>query len=115
MKKLLVFLFFAFAAIAVYFLVTKKIDSIEKLKRAAFEATHDRDDVAECPIIMEIPEVPTKYCPIQATDASLNTFNYIGSRFNLTAGKWAYCKFDWQVTLPDGVTRIDCPTNQVFL
>lgn len=72
-------------------------------------------DVSKCPIIMEIPEVPTKYWTIQATDASLNTFYYVGSRLNTQAGKWAYCKYDWKGTLPTGVTRIDCPTNQVFL
>lgn len=72
-------------------------------------------DVSQGPILMTIPEVTTKYWTIQATDASLNSFNYIGSRLNSKAGKFAYCKFDWQGTLPADVQRIDCPTNQVFL
>lgn len=187
MKKIILILVTALLVYAAYFLVSKKVDSVDTLKRAIFEATHNRDkveeqeafnigynaylwgfvrvksmllqqkathpkyhdyaplnafaiskelakpgftdftpnsdtyyglawlDVSKCPIIIEIPEVPQKYWTIQATDASLNTFNYIGSRLNSTAGKWAYCKFDWQGTLPQGVTRIDCPTNQVFL
>lgn len=187
MKKILLFLFLAVLAYVAYFLVSKKINSVDTLKKAVFESTHNRDNVAEqeaftiaynaylygfvrvksmllqqnathpkyhdyapinqfamskelakpgffdftpnsdthyglawldvskCPIIMEIPEISPKYWTVQATDASLNTFYYIGSRLNSKPGKWAYCKFDWKGTLPAGVTRIDCPTNQVFL
>ena len=72
-------------------------------------------DVSQGPILFTIPEIPEKYYTIQATDAGLNTFNYIGSRMKSVAGKYAYCKNDWKGDLPVGVIRIDCPTNQVFL
>jgi hypothetical protein len=72
-------------------------------------------DVSQGPILFTLPDIPSKYYTIQATDAGLNTFNYIGSRMNSIFGTYAYCKTDWQGELPEGVFRIDCPTNQVFL
>ena len=72
-------------------------------------------DVSKGPVLMTIPEVSSKYWTVQATDASLNTFNYIGSRLQSKAGKFAYCRFDWKGELPADVQRIDCQTNQVFL
>ncbi|MFT5883576.1 MAG: hypothetical protein ACI9IP_000015 [Arcticibacterium sp.] len=72
-------------------------------------------DVSQGPILLTLPEIPEKYYTIQATDAGLNTFDYIGSRVKSEAGVYAYCKNDWQGELPEGVMRIDCPTNQVFL
>ena len=187
LKKIILLASLAILAFVIYFLVSKKVNSIDTLKRSVFEATHDRDkvdeqvafniaynaylwgfvrvksmllqkkaihpdyhdyapintfaiskelakpgftdftpnsdtyyglawlDVSKGPIIIEIPEVSNKYWTVQATDASLNTFNYLGSRMGTTPGKWAYCKFDWNGTLPTGIQRIDCPTNQVFL
>ena len=72
-------------------------------------------DVSQGPVLMTIPEISAKYWTIQATDASLNTFNYIGSRLKSKPGKFAYCKYDWKGSLPAEFQRIDCPTNQVFL
>lgn len=72
-------------------------------------------DVSQGPILFTLPEIPKKYYTIQATDAGLNTFNYIGSRMNSKSGQYAYCKYDWTGDLPEGVMRINCPTNQVFL
>lgn len=72
-------------------------------------------DVSQGPIVMSLSEIPDKYYTIQATDAGLNTFNYIGSRMKSTAGLYAYCHQHWAGELPENVTRINCPTNQVFL
>ncbi len=72
-------------------------------------------DLSQGPILMTVPEVPNRYYTIQATDVSLNTFNYIGSRVKSKAGTYAYAHQDWQGQLPAGVQRIDSPSNQVFL
>jgi len=72
-------------------------------------------DVSQGPIMITLNEIPDKYYTIQATDAGLNTFHYIGSRMNSLPGQYAYCHQAWKGELPDSVTRIDCPTNQVFL
>ena len=72
-------------------------------------------DVSKGPILLTLSEIPEKYYTIQATDAGLNTFNYIGSRMKSEPGIYAYCPGSWNGELADSITRIDCPTNQVFL
>lgn len=47
MKKILLFLLLVIVAFAAYYLVSKKVNSIDSLKKALFESTHDRDKVAE--------------------------------------------------------------------
>ena len=72
-------------------------------------------DVSQGPILLNLTDVPDKYYTIQATDAGLNTFNYIGSRMESAPGQYAYCHQEWQGELPEGVSRVNSPTNQVFL
>mgnify|MGYP001392214638 CR=1 FL=1 len=45
-KKIIVFIVLALLAFVGYFLVTKKVNSIDTLKRSVFEASHGRDKVA---------------------------------------------------------------------
>lgn len=47
MKKIILLLLAAVIAYAAYFLYSRDVNSVASFKRAAFEATHDRDKVAE--------------------------------------------------------------------
>lgn len=72
-------------------------------------------DLSQGPVLITIPEVPNRYWTVQATDWALNTFSYIGKRVHSPAGTYAYVAPGWQGELPAGVTRMESPTNGVFL
>ena len=72
-------------------------------------------DLSQGPVLITIPEVPNRYWTVQATDWALNSFAYIGKRVNSPAGTYAYVPPGWQGELPEGVTRLESPTNGVFL
>ncbi|MBF7729084.1 DUF1254 domain-containing protein [Pseudomonas sp. N040] len=72
-------------------------------------------DLSQGPVLMTIPETPTRYWTVQATDWALNTFAYVGKRVHSAPGTYAYVAPGWQGELPAGVTRLESPTNGVFL
>ena len=72
-------------------------------------------DLSQGPVLMTIPTVADRYWTVQATDWALNTFAYVGQRVNSKPGTYAYVAPGWQGELPAGVTRLEAPTNGVFL
>ena len=73
-------------------------------------------DLSQGPVLMTIPELSNdRYWTVQATDWALNTFAYVGQRVHSKAGTYAYVAPGWQGELPAGVTRLESPTNGVFL
>lgn len=72
-------------------------------------------DVTKEPQILSVPEADDRYYLIQLNDAYMNSFRYLGRRTTGThAGRFAIVGPGWQGDLPDGVTRVDAPTNQVL-
>jgi len=72
-------------------------------------------DLRQGPVLMTIPEVPSRYWTVQATDWALNTLDYVGARMKSKAGIYAYVPPGWDGALPEGVTRIESTTYGVFL
>lgn len=72
-------------------------------------------DLRQGPVLLTIPEAPTRYWTVQATDWALNTLEYIGSRVHSTAGTYAYLPPGWKGKLPKGVRGIQASTTGVFL
>ena len=72
-------------------------------------------DLSQGPVLMTIPKTPDRYWTVQATDWALNTFAYVGQRVQSKPGTYAYVGPGWRGELPAGVTRLDAPTNGVFL
>lgn len=72
-------------------------------------------DLRQGPVLMTIPQVPSRYWTVQATDWALNTLDYVGGRVGSKAGTYAYVPPGWTGKLPAGVTRIDATTTGVFL
>ncbi|MEI8156001.1 MAG: DUF1214 domain-containing protein [Burkholderiales bacterium] len=72
-------------------------------------------DLSQGPVLMTIPAVPDRYWTVQATDWALNSFAYVGQRLQSKPGTYAYVAPGWKGDLPVGVTRLEAPTNGVFL
>ena len=72
-------------------------------------------DLTEEPILMSVPDTDDRYYLLQLNDAYLNSFSYIGRRTTGTeAGEFAIVGPGWSGELPEGVTRVDAPTNHVL-
>ena len=72
-------------------------------------------DLSKEPQILFVPDTNGRYYSIQLIDAYFNTFTYVGRRVTGTAaGKYALVGPGWTGTIPQGVTRIDAPTNHVL-
>ena len=72
-------------------------------------------DLSQGPVLMTIPEVPTRYWTVQATDWALNSFAYVGQRVQSKPGTYAYVAPGWKGELPEGVMRLEAPTKGIFL
>lgn len=73
-------------------------------------------DLGQQPIILTAPDSHGRYYMIEVTDMWTNAFAYpAGKTQGYKGGKFALVGPGWRGTLPEGVTRIDCPTRWVEL
>jgi len=74
-------------------------------------------DLRKGPQVLQVPDMAGRYYSVQFTDPSNNTnFAYVGKRTTGTAaGAYLISGPHWKGVVPDGVTRIACPTNSVLL
>ena len=74
-------------------------------------------DLRKGPQILHVPDMAGRYYSVQFTDPSNNTnFAYVGKRTTGTAaGAYLISGPHWNGVVPEGVTRIACPTNSVLL
>ena len=73
-------------------------------------------DLREEPYILTAPDSGGRYYMIEIVDMWTNTFAYpAGAKSGYKGGKFALVGPGWTGALPDGVTRIDCPTRWIEL
>lgn len=73
-------------------------------------------DLTDEPIVVSVPDSDDRYYLLQLNDAYLNSFSYIGRRTTGTrAGEFAIVGPEWSGELPEGVTRVNAPTNHVLV
>ena len=72
-------------------------------------------DVEHEPLVLHVPDTADRYYSIQLIDAYANSFQYIGRRATGTKeGRYALTGPGWKGALPEGVIRIDAPTNRLL-
>ena len=73
-------------------------------------------DLSAQPMVLFTPELQDRYFSWEIMDAYTNAFAYIGSRATGGAeGSFALVGPGFEGDLPAGYTRIDCPTNAIWL
>lgn len=73
-------------------------------------------DLAREPVVLDVPDTDGRYYVMQMLDFYTNNFAYVGKRATGTkAGSFALVGPGWKGELPDQVTRIDAPTNAVWI
>jgi hypothetical protein len=73
-------------------------------------------DLAAQPVVLFTPEVTDRYFSWEIMDAYTNAFAYVGSRATQgQEGTFALVGPDWTGQLPAGYTRINCPTNSIWM
>jgi hypothetical protein len=73
-------------------------------------------DLGQEPYILTAPDSDGRYYMIELVDMRTNAFSYpAGAVAGYKGGKFALIGPGWNGTLPDGVTRIDCPTRWIEL
>jgi len=73
-------------------------------------------DLKKEPLILHVPDTKGRYYVMQFNDAYTNNFKNIGSRTTGTKENYfALVGPEFKGNLPDSVTKIDCPTNIVWL
>ncbi len=73
-------------------------------------------DLTSGPIVVNVPDTGGRFYTFQFLDAFTNAFAYVGSGSTGTrAGAYALVPPGWSGSLPAGVTRIDSPSNTVWL
>jgi hypothetical protein len=78
--------------------------------------TVGRLNLARGPVVIDVPDTAGRYYVIQLLDAYSNTFSYIGRRTTGTKrGSFAIVPRGHSGPLPDGVRRVESPTNLVWL
>ena len=78
--------------------------------------TVGRLNLARGPLVIDVPDTAGRYYVIQLLDAYSNTFSYIGRRTTGTKrGSYAIVPPGYRGALPDGVRRIESPTNLIWL
>jgi hypothetical protein len=72
-------------------------------------------DLANGPIVLDVPDAADRYYSIQFIDTYENTFAYVGRRATGTkAGTYVLAAPGWNGSLPTGAKRIDSPTSVVL-
>lgn len=73
-------------------------------------------DLTEEPMVLFTPSIQDRYFSWEIMDAYTNAFSYIGSRATGgMEGTFALVGPDFVGMLPEGVTKIQCPTNSVWI
>jgi hypothetical protein len=73
-------------------------------------------DLAREPILLQVPESNGRYYAFQLMDFFTNNFATVGKRTTGTKpGVFAVVGPGWKGSLPEGVKRLDSPTNAVWL
>ena len=74
-------------------------------------------DLREGPLFLNVPEMKDRYYSVQFTDPSKNTnFAYVGTRTTGSkAGDYLITGRGWKGEVPQGMTQISSPTNEVLL
>jgi hypothetical protein len=73
-------------------------------------------DLAKEPIVLDIPDTKGRYYVMHFMDFYTNQFAYVGKRATGTKpGSFAITGPGWKGTLPEGVKRIESPTNAVWI
>ncbi|HKQ71989.1 MAG TPA: DUF1254 domain-containing protein [Polyangiaceae bacterium] len=73
-------------------------------------------DLTAEPVLFHMPDTRGRYYVSQLLDANTNVFSAPGKRTTGTGAKdFAIVGPGWKGTLPNGVTRIDSPTNDAWL
>ena len=73
-------------------------------------------DLSQEPVLLHVPDTKGRYYVMQLMDAWTETFSSPGKRTTGTAEGWfAIVGPGWKGSLPQGVQRIDSPTNTVWL
>lgn len=67
------------------------------------------------PLVLSIPNITDRYYSVQIVDGNLSNAAYIGTRATQArAGQYALVGPEWKGELPEGMTRIEVPTNEGF-
>ncbi len=73
-------------------------------------------DLAQNPVVLNVPDTNDRYYVMQIMDAYSNTFSSIGRRTTGTkAGKYAIVGPDWKGVLPSGLKEVKSPTNTAWI
>ena len=73
-------------------------------------------DLGAGPIVLSVPDAKSRYYLLPMMDAWTNVFASPGTRTTGTgAGRFAITGPGWSGTLPAGLTRIEAPTNMVWI
>jgi hypothetical protein len=73
-------------------------------------------DLAREPVILHVPDTNGRYYVFQFMDFRTNNFAFVGKRTTGTKeGTFAVVGHGWKGNLPQGMPRIDAPTNAVWL
>ena len=73
-------------------------------------------DLGAEPIILSVPDSKGRYYLVEIVDMYTNAFAYVGGlQTGYKGGKFALVGPGWKGKLPDGVTRIDCPTRWTLI
>ncbi len=69
-------------------------------------------DVADEPLVLNVPATGGRYVVLQLVDAWTNNFAYLGTRATSgRAGKYLLTGPGWEGEVPEGITRIPIPTR----
>ena len=72
-------------------------------------------DLEAEPLVLYVPDTNDRYYCIQFIDAYSNSFGYVGRRVTGTReGRYAIVGPGWNGRLPDGIVRLNAPTNWVL-
>jgi hypothetical protein len=73
-------------------------------------------DLRDEPLVLHVPDTAGRFYTYQFVDAYTNNFAYVSQRtYGFQEMDFAICGPGWSGKLPQGVTRIDCPTPTVFV
>jgi len=73
-------------------------------------------DLRQEPIILDVPNSNNRYYLVEIVDMWTNAFAYVGGKTTgYKGGTFALVGPGWKGDLPQGVTKIDCPTPWILL
>lgn len=73
-------------------------------------------DLEAGPLVLELPDIPDRYHVLQVLDAWMGGVALLGTRATGgRAGTWVIARQGTEVSVPEGATRVDCPTRHAFI